>query len=63
MDHHTEGHSLESDLRVTAEGRIIRAEEAVANPDLETHTPYEVKDEHLKEWINFLQHCGGFQVW
>jgi hypothetical protein len=23
---------------------------------------YSVDDEHLKEWVNFLRHCGGFMV-
>jgi hypothetical protein len=63
MEHHTEGHGLESDLRVTADGRFVSAEELAENPDLETATPYEVTDEHLKEWVLFLRHCGGFEVW
>jgi hypothetical protein len=63
MEHHTEGHGLESDLRVTPEGRFVTEEEFVANPDLETVSPYSVGDEHLKEWIEFLRHCGGFKVW
>ena len=25
--------------------------------------PFGVSDEHLKEWIEFLRHCGGFEVW
>jgi hypothetical protein len=63
MEHHAEGHSLESELRVTKEGRFVSAEELAENPDMETMSPYEVSDEHLKEWIEFLRHCGGFQVW
>ncbi len=63
MEHHTEGYTVESDLRITLEGRFVSAEELAANPDLETTTPYGVSDEHLKEWIEFLRHCGGFQVW
>jgi hypothetical protein len=63
LEHHTEGHGLESDLRVTKDGRFVRAEELAQNPDLETASPYEVTDEHLKEWVEFLRHCGGFAVW
>jgi hypothetical protein len=22
-----------------------------------------VDDEHLRKWIEFLRHCGGFEVW
>jgi hypothetical protein len=63
MEHHTEGHGLETDLRVTKEGRFVSEAEMAANPDMETVSPFEVKDEHLKEWIEFLRHCGGFEVW
>ena len=27
-----------------------------------TASPYEVGDEHLKAWVEFLRHCGGFEV-
>jgi hypothetical protein len=62
MEHHTEGITLDSDLRVTPEGRFVSEEELIANVDRETVSPYEVSDNHLKEWITFLCHCGGFQV-
>jgi hypothetical protein len=63
MEHHTEGHGLESELRITKEGRFVSAEELANNQDMETVSPYEVSDEHLKAWIDFLRHCGGFEVW
>jgi hypothetical protein len=63
MEHHTGGHGLESALRVTKEGWFVREEELAENPDLETVSPYQVRDEHLKQWIEFLRYCGGFQVW
>jgi hypothetical protein len=63
MEHHTQGHGLESDLRVTPDGRFVSDEELAGNPDLVTASPYEVGDEHLKEWVDFLRHCGGFEVW
>ena len=57
------GHSLPSpDLQVTHEGRFATAKE-IADPNVETHSPYRVDREHLTEWISFLRHCGGFQVW
>jgi uncharacterized protein (TIGR03067 family) len=62
MEHHTEGLALDSDLRVTTEGRFVSDEELIANPDRETVSPYEVSDNVLKKWITFLRHCGGFQV-
>ena len=63
MEHHTEGHGLESELRVTKDGRLVSDEELAENPDLETVSPYEIGDDHLKKWITFLRHCGGFEVW
>lgn len=62
MEHHADGHELDSDLRVTEDGRIVRDEELAENPDLETRSPYGVSDEHLKQWVEFLRHCGGFEV-
>jgi hypothetical protein len=47
---------------VTKEGRFVGEKELAENPDMETFSPYEVSDELLKEWIEFLRHCGGFQV-
>ena len=64
MEHNVQGRSLDiPGAKVTEEGRFVTDEELAANPDLETHTPYNVEDEHLKEWIEFLRHCGGFEVW
>jgi len=64
MEHHIDGLSIESsNLRITEDGRFVSEDELLDNPDLETQTPYEVEDEHLKEWIEFLRHCGGFEVW
>jgi hypothetical protein len=63
MEHHTEGHILESDLRVTKEGRLVSERELAEHPELETVSPYQVSDERLKEWVEFLRHCGGFKVW
>ena len=62
MEHHVEGHGLESDMRVTPDGRFVSEQELAQDPDIETVSPYEVQDDHLKEWIDFLRHCGGFKV-
>jgi hypothetical protein len=48
---------------VTPDGRFVSDEELADNPGLETVSPYAVDDEHLKEWVEFLRHCGGFEVW
>lgn len=63
LEHHTSGHQLNLGLRVTTEGRFVSEKEQASHPDLETVSPYQVDDEHLKEWVEFLRHCGGFEVW
>ena len=64
MEENVHGYSLEvPGARVTKEGRFVTGEELESNPGLETRTPYNVEDDHLKEWIEFLRHCGGFEVW
>ena len=64
MEHHVDGLALDiPGAAVTEEGRFITDEELTENLDLKTKTPYEVEDDHLKEWIEFLRHCGGFEVW
>ncbi len=63
MEHNVQGFSLDNPwIRVTEDGRVVSEEERAENPDIETRTPYHVEDEHLKKWIEFLRHCGGFQV-
>lgn len=48
---------------MTTEGRFVSPEELANHPDLETMSPYQVDDPHLREWVGFLRHCGGFEVW
>jgi hypothetical protein len=54
---------LDLGLRVTTDGRFVSEQEQASQPNLETVSPYQVDDEHLKEWVEFLRHCGGFEVW
>jgi len=63
LEHHVGGHALDSELQITPEGRFVSEDERADNPELETVSPYGVEDEHLKEWVEFLRHCGGFEVW
>jgi hypothetical protein len=63
MEHHVAGHQLDLDLRVTKDGEFVTRKESAENPGLETESAYRVDDETLKEWIEFLRHCGGFEVW
>lgn len=63
LEHHAGGHQVDLGLRVTADGRFVSPEELARQPDLETVSPYRVDDEHLREWVGFLRHCGGLEVW
>jgi hypothetical protein len=56
LEHHTEGTGLDDPvMHVDEQGRFV-------DPGIGTRSPYQVGDEHLKEWVEFLRHCGGFQV-
>jgi hypothetical protein len=60
MEHNANGATLESDCRVEVNtGRFVKVEE---EPDTPTVSAYGVDDEHLKEFVTFLENCGGFQV-
>lgn len=64
LEHNSEGLRLEvPGARITKDGRFVTEEEVAANPNLETETPYRVEDADLRDWVEFLRHCGGFQVW
>jgi hypothetical protein len=63
LEHNAEGLHLESDIRMTPEGRLLSEQELAENPGQETLSPYQIGDEHLKTWAEFLRHCGGFEVW
>lgn len=54
MERHVDGHDLEvSGARIAEDGHFVTEKELLDNPDLETYTPYGVKDEALKERIEF----------
>lgn len=63
MEQHRQGFVLESGIRVTEDGRFVTEKELAENPSLETVSPYEVGDNQLKRWVEFLRCCGGFEVW
>ena len=63
LEHHASGHEVDLGLRVDSAGQLLTPETVAANPTLETRSAYRVDDEHLKEWVEFLRHCDGFEVW
>lgn len=63
MEHNVDGLIVESDnLRVKEDGTFVSKEELEENPYMPTSSAFSISDDHLKEWIEFLRHCGGFQV-
>jgi hypothetical protein len=61
---HQDGFTIpDKTIRVTVEGRFVRPEEIAQNPGIRTYSPYSICREHVQEWIGFLTHCGGFEVW
>jgi hypothetical protein len=53
----------DSSLRVTRDGRLISGSEMLRDPELVTESAYSVDREMLAGWIQFLDRCGGFEVW
>jgi len=62
MERHVDGVSLDLGMYVKTDGRLV-AEDDIEDPDTEVMPAHEVSDDHLKEWIEFLRHCGGLEVW
>lgn len=56
-------YSVDSDMQVTLEGPLMSAAELASQPTLATRSPYRITRESIREWILFLRHCGGFEVW
>lgn len=54
---------LESGIRMTKEGRFVTEQELADNASLETVSAYKTEPDQLQCWIEFLRHCGGFEVW
>ena len=73
MEHNVDGYSVEiPNVQVAKEPTVIAGvvchrhvsnEELIANPEIETISPYRIDDNGLKEWVEFLRSCGGFEVW
>ena len=61
MERNIEGHGIDiAGIGVKPDGSLVTGDDADAD---DVKSPYGVGDEHLKEWVEFLRHCGGFEVW
>ena len=62
LEHNVNGLELEdSHCRVNERG-IFQFTKAINNPET-TRSAYQVDDDDVREWAEFLQNCGGFEVW
>lgn len=54
----------DADMAVTGAGNIVSKADLAKNPYVEVKTKpiYHTSQDHLREWVEFLKHCGGFRV-
>ena len=57
MEHNVNGATSSVSLASTPEGMVVSALGGDETPS------YSTNDEHLKEFVRFLENCGGFEVW
>ena len=63
MEQNIEGYRLnDKGISVISGTGKFASKEQEEDPEIETESPYNVHDEHLKLWVEFLRNCGGFQV-
>ena len=63
MEHNVNGLSVELGWVSDVYGRLYKEEQVMPIPGLGMRPAHRVSDEFLKQWIEFLRHCGGFEVW
>ena len=61
---HRDGHRVYVEREGSFEGAVVAALEQ-AGWEMAEHfeSSFTVSHEHLRAWVDFLRHCGGFQVW
>ena len=61
---HQDGFAVESnEVRVTENGHLVNKENLAQDPTLKTSSPFRASRGLVMDWIQFLRHCGGFEVW
>ena len=64
LSRHANGHSVYVEREGSFEGAVVAALEQAGwkiTEDFESN--FTVSHEHVRTWVDFLRHCGGFQVW
>lgn len=54
--------TAEGNLRVDKNGAFLTEEQIRQIGIANTFTPYVTPVEQVERWIEFLKHCGGFEV-
>jgi hypothetical protein len=57
-----DGHTVYVEREAAYESGVLSALEGLGATVANDPT-YDVSAEHLAEWVLFLRHCGGFEVW
>ena len=57
LEHNAKGHTVDLGMRVEAGGKFTDSKD----PET-TFSAHSIHDEHIKEFVKFLENCGGFQV-
>jgi hypothetical protein len=64
INDNVDGYTVERDgTDIRSHLELLTGAKLTETPEEQTQSPYKVQHEHLKRWIEFLRHCGGFQVW
>ena len=59
MEHNVDGNEMEADAAIAKVSVHLEMCDKLGQP----RQKHSVSDHQLKEWIEFLRHCGGFAVW
>ena len=63
LENNIDGWSIDVGCHVHEGTGRFASDEEMEDPEIKTISAYQVTDEHLKEFSQFLHNCGGFEVW
>lgn len=62
LEHNASGRSLDLGMEIISGSGQFASKEDIENPDVKTESAYRTSDSHIKEFVEFLRGCGGFEV-